>query len=140
MPVQTRLDIDNKPFVLAGNEIATGTTGTIAQDGGRTTPLVRNTLLWKDAATGLWAPVTLAAHVPQGILLADLEAAEIVAGDVENVPILRGHAIVDEGQVVMEGGLTLDTVNTAFSLQMRDVLTLFAIWTEETIDVTEYEN
>lgn len=143
MPVQNRLDVDNRPFILAGNEHAVGLTGTIEQDGGRVAPMVRHTVLARNAATGLWAPVAAATDLPMGILLADLEAAEIVAGNVVDVPILRAQAFVDEDRVVFEGAVTLDTVCTAITpnARMRDVLIdKCNLYAEQTIDITEFEN
>jgi len=143
MTVQVRTDFTNYPFILSGKG-AQREAETIAQDAGRTTPLVKYTVMTYVGATGKWSPyTTIATEVPCGIYLGgDITAAELVAGDVVNRPILVGGlgCTVDESQLVFENSLTLESVVAALSVTTRIALSWLGIFSEATIDGDELEN
>jgi hypothetical protein len=89
----------------------------------------------KVAATGKWVPftdetATDGSAVPQGIYMGDdIPAADIVAGDVEDVPILVHGMKFNEDKLVIENSKTLDTIvapsdatNTYIDKTVRDIL------------------
>lgn len=149
MALQARINNSNVPFILFGDG-ATKNDSTILTDAGRTTVLAFGTVMAKVAASQKWVPLTNLAATdgsahPQGIYVgAPIAAADIVAGDVEDVPILVGSNVyVDENQVVLENSLTLDdvlTVGTTDLRTVRDHLATRGIFTEDSIDISSYEN
>jgi hypothetical protein len=125
------------------------TDAVIAQDAGRTDPLLPLTVMAKTAATQKWVPLTnLAATdgtaLAQGIYVGpEIAAADLVAGDVTDASILVGEASVDETQLVLENSLTLDSVMGAGTIDartVRDQLTYRSIFAESTVAISGYEN
>jgi hypothetical protein len=124
------------------------------QDGGRSAPLVYGTVMAKVAATQQWVPFTSAtatdgSAIPLGIFVGeDVPAADLVAGDVTDQPILiGGQVMVDQTQLVIENSLTLATViepsdatNTYFVQTVKDYLANVGIWVESTIAISAAEN
>ena len=148
MSVQTSIDNANIPFVLSGNALSRDDQ-VILTDAGRTTVLVQFTLMAKVAATQKWVPftdetATNGTSIVQGIYIGeDITAAAIVAGDISDVNILIGDAIVDVDQVVIENSNTLDTVVTVGTTDLRTVRGHMAnrgIFVEETVDISSFEN
>ena len=149
MSVQVRQDNDITPFIRYGLGL-TQADAVVLQDAGRTVALVFGTLMAKVVATGGWTPFIDAAAtdgtaIPQGIFMgADVSAAKIVAGDVPDIPILiGGGVIVSKDKIVIENSLTLDTVITVGTTDLRTVqdrLAARGIYAEETINITNYEN
>jgi hypothetical protein len=80
--------------------------------------------------------------IPQGIYLGgSITAAELVAGDVVNRPILIGGACtVDSSLVVLENSLAVTDIVEARNETIRGVLASKGIFLEDTIDADELEN
>ena len=152
MAVQTRVNNDTTPFILGGQSLVKK--GTIAQDVARATVLKKYTVLAQIASTGKYTPYvsasqTTGASVPSAIYLGDdIAAADLVAGDVEDLDILvGGGCLVDKNQVVFDGGtLSNATVvngaaaNPYFVVTAEKCLSLFGIYQQDTIDISEIEN
>jgi len=154
MALQVRLNNTNVPFVLFGNAAVLGD-ATLLQDAGRATALVFGTVMAKVAASQKWVPftdetATTGAAIPQGIYVGpSVAAADLVAGDVTDAPIMVGlNVMVDENQIVIENSKTLDTVietapgeATCVDLRtVRDRLASRGILCEDTIDISSFEN
>jgi hypothetical protein len=147
MSVQERLDIANIPFLRDGNPVSIDS-AVVAQDAGRSADMVAKTVMAYDPAAEKWVPFTDetasdGTQFPKGILMKTLATADIVAGDISNVPIWVGNAVVDEDQLVIENSLTLDTivnVPAGLNTSVRDLLKLIGIFTESTVDVDGFEN
>lgn len=148
MTVQTRLDNVNLPFIRSGSTFVKEAE-TVVQDAGRTTDMAKNTVMAYDPATQKWnsftdETATDGTQFPRGILLATLSTAEIVAGDVVDVPILVGGCCtVDSDRLVIENSKTLDTVineplntNTTVEVELRKL----GIFVEAGITVDRLEN
>jgi len=132
MAVQNRLDIDTRPMIL--EELPSCKRldrAVIAQDAGRADPLLSRTLMAKIAATGKWVSytdetATDGTAFPAGIYdpersLGDIAAADIVAGDVNDVPIIIFGALFDDEKLIIENSKTLDTVIGAGTVQAQTV-------------------
>jgi len=149
MAVQNSSNNANIPFILSGVGVSRDDQ-VILTDAGRATPLLSRTLMAKIAATQKWVPFTNQAAIdgtaiPQGIYLGDdIAAADIVAGDIPDVFILVGKDVtVDVDQIVIENAKTLDTVITVGTTDLRTVRDHLAnrgIFTEETVDISGFEN
>jgi len=146
MSVQASGNFLNIPFVLDGCPY-TDHDAVIAQDAARATPLVKFTLMAKVAASQKWTPfiseIALdGTAIPQGIYTGDdIDAATLVAGDVTDLPILVGGALIDSGQLVIEAAKTLDTVITDGARDLRSVrdhLATRGIFTKETVAASEF--
>lgn len=79
---------------------------------------------------------------PRGIYLGgSITAAELVAGDVVDRPILVGGCCtVDSGQIVLENSLAVTDVVESKGDIIRGVLATNGIYLEDTIDADEFEN
>lgn len=149
MAVQAERNNSNVPFVLFGVAV-TSESETIIQDAGRTEDLVYGTMMAKIAASQKWTPfidetATDGTAIPQGVYLgADIPFADLVAGDIVDVPILEGMAVtIDVQQLVIENSKLLTTVITVGTTDLRTVrdhLMAKGIFTETTVDITEFEN
>lgn len=149
MAVQNSSNNANIPFILSGVGLSRDDQ-VILTDAGRAIPLAPFTLMSKVAATQKWVPFTNEAAVdgsaiPQGIYIGDeIAAADIVAGDITDVFILVGKDVtVDVDQIVVENAKTLDTVITVGTTDLRTVRDHLAnrgIFTEETVDISGFEN
>lgn len=152
MAVQTRLNNDTTPFILGGQSLKK--VGVIAQNGARTTTLKKYTVLAQIASTGKYTPYvstsqTTGASVPCAIYLGDdIAAADLVAGDVTGVDILvGGGCLVDKNQIVFDDGILSNTTvvngaaaNPYFVVTAEKCLSLFGIFQQDTIDISEIEN
>lgn len=144
MQVQVKTDLENKPFILFGMGLIKSAQ-TVAQDAGRTADMEYGTLMSYNPATEKWVPftdetATDGTQIPGGFLLQTLATADIVAGDVEDVQILVGDAIVDSGQVVIENSKTLATVvnvPTNLNKSVEELLRWLGLYPRSTIDITE---
>ena len=92
----------------------------ITQDEGRTEPLVFGTVMAYNNDDQQWVPwtevdATDGESIPAGIYVGDtIAAAELVAGDAVDVPILNGGwCVIDSHKIVFDGDLDLDTVVNA---------------------------
>jgi hypothetical protein len=146
MAVEARTNVTNYQFILSGSALAKETE-TIVQDAGRTVDLAKYTLMAQVPTTGKWTPwidetATDGTEFPMGIILADVATAELVAGDVLNVPILTGGGItVDKDQLVFDAaGKTLATVIGTLNLTVEQWLQTKGITPEATMSVDEFEN
>ena len=150
MAVQNSSDNANIPFILSGVGLSRNDQ-VILQDAGRgAVALEPFTLMAKVAATQKWVPFTNEAAtngtaIPQGIYLGDsIAGADIVAGDIADVFILVGKDVtVDVDQIVIENSKTLDTVITVGTTDLRTVRDHLAnrgIFTEDTVDISGFEN
>jgi hypothetical protein len=143
MGVQRKTDLSNKPFILSLLSFSKDAE-TVAQDAGRGADMLVNTLMAYNPTTAKWEPftdetATDGTQYPRGILLRTLAQADIVAGDVEDVPILVGEAICDLAQLVIENSKTLATViniPAGFNTSVEDYLRLLNIYMESVIDTT----
>lgn len=149
MAVQGRLDNTTIPLILSDESDVRNET--IAQNAQRTTDLLYGTVMAQIAATGLWTPFIAVAGVdgsgvPRGIYLGDdIAAADLVAGNVADVPILVGNARVNEGLVIFDDGtLNADTVVAPATVEARTARAALAaaanIRLELTVDISEHEN
>lgn len=149
MAVQADTNNSTVPFVLSGISLVSEAE-TILTDAGRSTPLVFGTLMAKVAASQKWVPFTDetavdGSAIPQGIYMGgSIAAADLVAGDVVDVPILEGGALtIDVQQLVIENSKLLTTVITVGTTDLRTVrdhLMAKGIFTESTVDITGFEN
>jgi hypothetical protein len=148
--VQNRGDISTVPFIRAGFPF-TKDNQIIAQIIGRSAPLLNNTVMGKVAASQKWLPLTnLAATngmaIAQGIYQGpSIPAATLAASDVTGQVILVGGAgvIVDQEQLVLENSLTLNSVTTVGTTDLRTVedhLANRGIFVEGTVDFDGFEN
>lgn len=152
MAVQTRVNNDTTPFILGGQSLIKK--GVIAQNAARTTVLKKHTVLAQVASTGKYTPyvsgtTTTGASVPSAIYLGDdIAAADLVAGDVGDLDILvGGGCLVDKNQVVFDDGTLSNTTvvngaaaNPYFVVTAEKCLSLFGIFQQDTIDISEIEN
>ena len=149
MAVQTRGDSDTRNFVLFSYPGRRQDKGTIAQDAGRSAVLAPNTLMAKVAASEKWTPWISAsatdgtAH-PQGIFVGEeITAAALVAGDVTDQPIIEFGIDFDEDLLVIENSLTLATVITVGTTDLRsarDILKTQTLIPRSTISISNQEN
>ena len=150
MAVGTSLDNNNTPFVLLANPGASDASATLLTDGARATDLLKHTLLAKISATGKYVPYTDIAAVdgaglPAGIYMGeDIAFADIVAGDVVDLPVLvGGNAFFDKNQLVLENALTLVTViggATLHNQTVQDALEKIGLYAEDTINISSFQS
>ena len=149
MAVQAEIDNSTIPFIKCG--FAAKIDGVIAQDAQRTTELKQFTVMSQIAATGLWTPFNSVAGtdgsaVPRGIYLGgDIDAADLVAGNISNAEILVGfYVTVDEDQVVFDDEtLTKASVINTGTVEARtaeQALRDIGIYIEDSVNISEYEN
>lgn len=148
MAIQAETDNTNVAFIRSGDSLVRN--DTIAQDAGRSAPLVYGTLMAKVAASEKWTPfidetATDGTAIPQGIYLGQaITAAALVAGDVVDSLILVGSACtIDTNQLVIENSKTLATVITVGTTDLRTVRDQMAnrgIFVEDTVDISSFEN
>jgi hypothetical protein len=83
--------------------------------------------------------------LPSGVYLGpDIPAADIVAGDVLDIPVLVGNGVyIDENKVTIENSKLFTTVIGAASVNARtvkDQLRWGGIFTVDTVDISSFEN
>lgn len=150
MSVQSAQDVANVPFLLSGNTLVKESE-TLFTDAGRTTPLVRRTLMAQIAATLKWVPftdetATDGTAIAKGIYMGDdITAAAIAAADVVDLPIAVGGAAAtfDSAQLVIENSKLLTTVVDAAAVSahiVSDDLASIGLFAEATVDITAFEN
>jgi len=149
MAVQARRDIDTTPFILFSYPAVRKDNGVLLQDGGRAVPLVSFTLLAKVAASGKFVPFTDETAVdgtaiPAGIYIGDdVAAADLVAGDVIDAPVLLFGARFADDKLVIENAKTLATiidVGTVNARTVEDELISISLIPENVIDISNFEN
>lgn len=117
MAVQTNLTNSVLPFFLEGEVFGTAS-AVIEQDAARTTDLVQFTLMGQKAANRKWVPFTSLTATDGtaarfGIYTGDdIAAADLVAGDVTDMPMVTvgSGTPFDQGRLVIENSLTLNSV------------------------------
>jgi hypothetical protein len=150
MSVQNRGDNSNIPFISSGVSLVKEAE-TILQDAARVNPLVKKTVMAQIAASKKWVPLTdLAATdgsaIARGVYMGDdIPAADLVAGDVVDVPILvgGGAATLVREDIVLENALTLDDVLQAATInehRVEDDLNRIGLFPEYTVSIDELEN
>jgi len=79
---------------------------------------------------------------PAGVLMQDLTAAQLIAGDVPGISILVGGAIINESMVVFEGTVTKNSVVSVSGMNktVEAILGWNNIYLENVVDVDAYEN
>jgi hypothetical protein len=101
------------------------------------------------AASNKWTPFSganiLGADKPQGVYdpegyLGDILAADIVAGDVDNMPIIKFGFMFDEDMLFMEDSGDLDDLVGDTGLTVRDYLVHLSIIAKETQSGSRPEN
>jgi hypothetical protein len=150
MAFQARVDNQNEPFILDGYSFVRE--ADIAQDEQRTTDLLKYTIMAKNATTRQWVPfnslvATTGESVPRGIYVGeDIAAADLAAGDIEDVPIMTGGCctINDELTVFDDDTLNANSIVNPGTIEARTareaLMESSGIYLEETINITEYEN
>jgi hypothetical protein len=151
MSVQVRQNNDTTPFILAGQSLIKK--GTIVQNGARATVLKKYTVMAQLVSGGKYTPfvalnATTGASVPTAIYMGDdIAAADLVAGDIEDVDILvGGGCLVDKNQVVFDDGalsnasVVIAIASAFWTMTAEKCLGLFGIYQQDTIDISEIEN
>jgi hypothetical protein len=151
MAVQTRSNNDTVPFILGGQSLIKK--GTIVQNGARATVLKKYTVMAQLVSGGKYTPfvalnATTGASVPTAIYMGDdIAAADLVAGDIEDVDILvGGGCLVDKNQVVFDDGalsnasVVIAIASAFWTMTAEKCLGLFGIYQQDTIDISEIEN
>ena len=147
MSVQASANVTNFPFILSENS-KVKENETVVQDAERSGDIERHTVMSYDPTTAKWGPFINEAAVdgtqfPRGIIMAKIEEAAIIAGDVETIPILVGDAVVDQNQLVIEAAKTLATiinVPVGIYLTVEEALRLMNIYVADTIAIDGFEN
>lgn len=152
MSLQTFLNNSTVPFIRYGLG-ATDNDAVVFQDAGRSGNLLAGTVMSKIAATGKWVPFTDetavdGSAIPLGVLMGmDILEADIIAGDVVDIPILVGAGVfIDQNQLVFENSLSLATViGSAVTAPIlvqtaKEYLANVGIRVEDTVDITSFEN
>lgn len=147
LDVQVQTNITSHPYILDGVPFTERVT--LAQDAARSTALVKGTVMTYDPTDEDWAPwtdetATDGTQRPCGIILEDITAAALVAGDIENVPMIVGGRglVINEDLLTFENSLTKDTivnVPTNFNMAAWQCLALLGIYFVDTQEGTSYE-
>lgn len=137
IPVQKQQDNDTSDFIIFSLPALNITDAIFLQDGGRSVDLEPFTLLAKQASSGKWRAyadeaATDGTAIPQAIYLGPaIASADIVAGDVFDIPILVAGAWFDENRLIIENSKTLETIHATGTIHARtnrDILrTLYLI-------------
>ena len=117
MAVFSRADLGRLSFIIIGDrDMVVSNAAILAQDAGRSGDIAQFTLFAMVGASGLYVPFTDETAVdgsqfPVAIYLGNaILEADIVAGDVANLSIVKLNAHFDVDQLVIESAKTLDTV------------------------------
>lgn len=147
--MQNRANQSNTPLILSDSSDVRNET--ITQDENRTTDLLTNTVMAKNATTGFWVPFndltqTNGESVPRGIYLGDdIDSDDLVDDDIPDCPILVGNARVNESEVVWDDDtLSADSIVNPANIEARTareaLLESANIRLEETVQHTDHEN
>lgn len=147
--MQVRQDNTTEQLILSGESLVVS--ATILTDGQRSTPLLQNTVMAKNATSRKWVPFTsLVAtngeSVPRGIYVGeDISAADLVSGDIEDCAIIVGNAIVNAELLVWDDDtLSENSIVNPATIEARTASDALAqacgIYIEDTISITEFEN
>lgn len=150
MAVQVRADNTTEPLILSGYSYVKN--GRITANAGRTTPMLKNTVMAYNATLNEWGPFNVlndvaGLSVPRGIYLGDdIPAADFVAGDILDCPILVGGCCtVNEELIVWDDGtLSISSIVNPGTIEARAAGYALAaaagIFIEETEAISEFEN
>jgi len=152
MAVQRQTNNENKPFILGDDGEARRVT--FGRDQTRTSAdIERYTVVTRNPSSGLWYAYTAVdavdgTQVPMGIVMETVDGAALHAGNVTDIAVLKGNALCDVEQLVLENSLTLADIinwvddngddvqiNTTIEQELRKLNIRFA----DTIDTTEVE-
>lgn len=148
MASQLSTNYANLPLLRSGEGLQRDNE-TIAQDAGRTAPLLRHTIMSQDNTTLKWEPLTVVTaqsegtDIPAGIYLGgDIPAADLVAGDVTGCVIMIGGsgAVITEDMITLENSLTVDDVVVARAQTVRAVLAHCGLFLSDSIDLGSYQS
>lgn len=143
MAVQSSLNVNTQSPFLSGSFKSNA--GTLAQDAGETIPTVRMTLLGQVSATLKLVPLVAAAvdgsqffhSIYNG---ADIPAADVVAGDVELLNIVKGgDGKVNKDAIVFHNG-TDDLEDLVDGRTIESYINDKGIFFQEVVDTDEFEN
>lgn len=143
MGVQNTANINTVPFIRGLTSSLFEDSAVVLQNGSRTTLLKAGTVMAKNPTTSKWVPYTNIAatdgtEYPRGIILTDILAASLVAGDVSDIPILiKGD--VDTSQVTLENSVTLTSIIASNDTQVVDFLREVGIYLDATVDTEEFQ-
>ena len=149
MGVQVVGNVDTTQFILYTFPSLRKDDAVILQDAGRATPLVQYTLMAKIAATGKYVPYTDETAVdgtaiPAGIYMGDdIAAADLVAGDVVDAPILFFGARFADTKLVIENSKLLTTIIAVGTINARtveDELVRLTLIPENFVNISNFEN
>ncbi len=150
MAFQARENNITEPLLLDGKSYVRE--ATITQDAGRTTNLLNNTIMAKNATTGQWVPFndltqTNGESVPRGIYVGgDIAFADLADDDIEDVPIMiGGSCTVNENLVAWDDDtLDADSIVNPANIEARTAREALAqasgIYLEDTVSISGYEN
>lgn len=149
MAVQARLDNVTNKLIRTENSLVRN--GEILQDAARVAPLLQYTVMAYNANALAWVPFTDPTSLegegcPRGIYLGtDIPAADIVEGDVQDVPILVGNAVVDRDLVVwdqdiLNEGAGVFNGTTAFTTALYALQMAANIYFEDSVLISQFEN
>lgn len=149
MAVQSERDTTTVPLLKSGNSFVRN--GTIEQDATRTAILLENTVMAYNATTEMWVPFTVlndteGESVPRGIYVGDdIAIADLVAGDIEDAPIIIGGCATVDAQILIydEDTLDGDSIVNPGTIEARSATQCLAdigLFVEDTINISEYEN
>lgn len=149
MAVQSQSNITTVPFLRDGVAYSKSNE-TLSQDTERSSPLAPYTLMAQNPSTLKWEvfidnTATDGTQWPRGIIQMEIASADLVAGDVTDVPIWVGGKglVIDDGQLIIEGSKTLDTiinVPAGTNKTVETVLREIGIFVQVTQDVDAYQN
>ena len=150
MGVQVSQNSNKRPAILDQSLAVSRDNAVILTDAGRVAPLLKYTLLATIAATGKKVPYSDETAVdgtaiPDAIYLGpEIPAADLVAGDIEDVIILEGgDCVFDKEQLVIENGKLLTTVIATGTLNAKTVeksLKELGIFMGATDEISSFEN
>lgn len=127
LPKQTRTDHDTSDFIIRSGPALNVADAVFKQDGGRSIDLEPFTLLGRLASGQEYRAyvdeaATDGTAIPAGIYIGPtIPAADIVAGDVENLDVLVYGAWFDESRLIIENSKTLETIIDVGTIQARTV-------------------
>ena len=144
MSVQNSLNVSTKILIRDG--ITKYKNGTIAQDAARTTSLLFGTVMAYNVVNQNWVPWNNAAAlqgeaIPRGVYVGeDILAATLVAGDVEDCPIVVGGLCELDAELIVYDDDTLTAATVVGVSNGEMLLREIGIYLADTTDNTEYEN
>jgi hypothetical protein len=136
MPVQTRRDYEIAPFILNGSPLVRED-AIFARIPARTEAIAYGTVCSYNHTTNTWSPFTDenakdGTGIPAGIVMKEISATAIAAGEVHASVMIGGVVIIDKNQIVFEAGKSLNTVIPLFGMPVEIVLGMQGLYFEAT--------